>query len=211
MALAWKIDECSANTNRMRLSGWCLDDRSPITAVELVFSGTQDRVRLASFGLPSPDIAAEKGPGAAFCRFDEWVDLPPGAGGLAFRLQFILADGTLALGNTAPEMLRPGGTAPRESPPDEAALKAELGALARREEAFRAGIAAELLDRGEGSSYLHTLREDIAELKRRDQEASAELESLVRRLESEEKRVAALEDELGRLVTPRPHSRRDTP
>jgi hypothetical protein len=194
MALAWKIDECTAAGNRMRLRGWCLGDRSPIKAVELAFSGTRNRVRLASFGLPSPDIAAEKGPGAGLCRFDEWVDVPPGPGVPDFALQFILADGTIALGSRAPEMGGPAGTARGE-----AELRAELEALAKREAAFKAGIAAEFLDRGEGSTYLHTLREDIAELRRRGQAASAELESLVRRLESEEKRVAVLEEELRRL------------
>jgi hypothetical protein len=79
------------------------------------------------------------------------------------------------------------------------ALQAELDSVRRREAEFRANMVQEFLDRGERNTYLHTLREERAALVRRGQEASADLEYLVRKLEAEAERTAALEARLGRL------------
>jgi len=79
------------------------------------------------------------------------------------------------------------------------ALKAELDLVRRREAEFRANMVQEFLDRGERNTYLHTLREERAALVRRGQEASADLEYLVRRLEADGERAAALEAQLGRM------------
>jgi len=79
-----------------------------------------------------------------------------------------------------------------------AALQAELDEVKRREAAFRARMVNEFLDRGERNTYLHVLREEKAALARREQEASADLELLTRKLEAEGDRAAALEAELSR-------------
>jgi hypothetical protein len=79
------------------------------------------------------------------------------------------------------------------------ALQAELDAVRRREAEFRANMVQEFLDRGERNTYLHTLRQERAALIARGQEASADLEYLVRKLEAEGERRAALEAQLGRL------------
>jgi uncharacterized coiled-coil DUF342 family protein len=78
---------------------------------------------------------------------------------------------------------------------DAAAIRAEIDALQRRETEFRASIDKEFGDRGEGNSYTHTLRREIAELRTRDQELSAELESLVRKLEAAIERKDSLRRE----------------
>ena len=88
---------------------------------------------------------------------------------------------------------------PEESNERTAALQAELDAVRRREAEFRANMVQEFLDRGERNTYLHTLRQERAALIKRGQEASADLEYLVRKLEAEGERTAALETQLGRL------------
>ena len=88
---------------------------------------------------------------------------------------------------------------PEEPNPRAAALQAELDAVRRREAEFRANMVQEFLDRGERNTYLHTLREERAALLKRGQEASADLEYLVRKLEAEGERRAALEAHLGGL------------
>jgi hypothetical protein len=80
-----------------------------------------------------------------------------------------------------------------------AALQAELEEVKRREAAFRVNMVQEFLDRGERNTYVHTLHEQRAALIKRGQEASADLEQLTRKLESEGERAAALEAELGRI------------
>ena len=57
-------------------------------------------------------------------------------------------------------------------------------------------MVQEFLDRGERNTYLHTLREERAALIRRDQEASADLEILTRKIEEAEARIASLEVQL---------------
>lgn len=80
-----------------------------------------------------------------------------------------------------------------------ARLEAELEAVTRREASYRAKMVQEFLDRGERNTYLHTLRQERAELIRREQEASADLEVLVRRLEAETERAASAQAELARV------------
>lgn len=80
-----------------------------------------------------------------------------------------------------------------------AALQAELDEVKRREAAFRVHMVQEFLDRGERNTYVHTLHEQRAALIKREQEASADLERLTRKLESEGERAAGLEAELGRI------------
>jgi hypothetical protein len=80
--------------------------------------------------------------------------------------------------------------------PGVAALEAELAALQRREAEYRAKMVQEFLDRGERNTYLHALHEQRAALIRREQESFADLEVLVRKLESAEARAGALEDRL---------------
>jgi hypothetical protein len=80
-----------------------------------------------------------------------------------------------------------------------AALQAELAAVKRREAEYRANMVQEFLDRGERNTYLHTLREERAALKDREQEASADLEILTRKLEAELQRSAALSQEMARM------------
>lgn len=80
-----------------------------------------------------------------------------------------------------------------------AALKAELDAVKRREAEFRANMVQEFLDRGERNTYLHTLRQEKAALVKREQEASADLEFLVRKLEAEGERCADLEGRLAQV------------
>ena len=80
-----------------------------------------------------------------------------------------------------------------------AALQAELDAVKKREAEFRAHMVQEFLDRGERNTYLHTLREERAELVKRQQEAFADLELLTRKLEAEGDRVAALEAKIASI------------
>jgi hypothetical protein len=88
---------------------------------------------------------------------------------------------------------------PDDPSPRLAALQAELDEVKRREAAFRVHMVQEFLDRGERNTYLHTLHEQRAALIKREQEASADLEQLTRKLESEGEKAAALEAELGRI------------
>jgi hypothetical protein len=76
------------------------------------------------------------------------------------------------------------------------ALQAELDAVKRREAEFRANMVHEFLDRGERNTYLHTLREELAALVKRGQEASSDLEILTRKLEAEGRRAEELQAEL---------------
>jgi len=80
-----------------------------------------------------------------------------------------------------------------------AALQAELDAVKLREATFRAKMVHEFLDRGERNTYLHTLRGERADLVKRGQEASADLEVLTRKLEAESAKAAAAQAELGRV------------
>jgi hypothetical protein len=57
----------------------------------------------------------------------------------------------------------------------------------------------EFLDRGERNTYVHTLHEQRAALIKREQEASADLEQLTRKLESEAERAGGLEAELAQI------------
>ena len=88
---------------------------------------------------------------------------------------------------------------PEEPNPRAAALQAELDQVKRREAEFRANMVQEFLDRGERNTYLHTLREERVALIKRGQEASADIEYLVRKLEAEGERRAAVAAQLGGL------------
>jgi hypothetical protein len=91
-------------------------------------------------------------------------------------------------------------SSPGEDPRSQVdALKAELDAVRRRDGEFRANMVREFLDRGERNTYLHTLHEELAALRRREQEASADLEQLTRKIESGEARIAALDSEMARI------------
>jgi hypothetical protein len=185
----------------MHLRGWCFDSRKAIRGVEAVFAPPPAVVALPSFGLPSPDVAAALAPAAVSCRFDDWIDVPRLGASREVRLQFTLSDGTIVLGGPILDA-GAGRAAVRGEPgvvPDEGALRAEIESIERREAAFRAGLSREFLDRGEGNTYLHTLREERAALIRRDQELSAELESFTRKLEAALGRAAALEQELAAI------------
>jgi hypothetical protein len=80
-----------------------------------------------------------------------------------------------------------------------ASLHAELESVKRREAEYRANMVQEFLDRGERNTYLHTLREERTALIKREQEASADLEILTRKLEAELQRSSALSDEISRI------------
>ncbi|MBI4626994.1 MAG: hypothetical protein HY736_27700 [Verrucomicrobia bacterium] len=113
MPLHWKIDECAAYHDRLRLGGWCFNATPRITGVEAVFPVTSASsspsaasadpaiVPLASYGLPSPDVAADLDPAATHTRFDEFVAAPPEALGRDFTLRFTLADGSVIDGDSA--------------------------------------------------------------------------------------------------------------
>jgi hypothetical protein len=206
LSLICKIDECSFHEGRIHLRGWCFESRHPIAKVEAVFPEPLSTVPLRGFGLPSPDVAALVDPSAGRCRFDESIDAPASGEGRDFRLQFTLSDGTVVLGDsilhysgrTEPTVHPSGeeGNAAPSDPRTPAEIRAEIDAVNRRDASFRANMVQEFRDRGEGSTYIHTVRTELAALTKQGQEASAQIESLVRRLEAEEDRVAALEDEL---------------
>jgi hypothetical protein len=209
LSLICKIDECSFREGRIHLRGWCFENRLPITKVEAVFPDPLSTVPLRGFGLPSPDVAALVDPSAGRCRFDESIDLPNSGSSRDFRLQFTLGDGTIVLGESvlhysdmAEPTVHPTGTegnAGAGAAPDPSNIRAEIDVVNRRDAAFRANMAEEFRDRGEGSTYLHTLRTELAALTKQGQETSAQIESLVRRLEAEEEKAAALEGELAAL------------
>ncbi|MEN9636481.1 MAG: hypothetical protein RL077_4885 [Verrucomicrobiota bacterium] len=92
--LSWKIDECSAYFDRMRLRGWCFLPGASIVAIEVAFPTSLPPFRLSSFGLPSPDVAAAVDLAAHHARFEEWIPLPPAQSGHDFTLHLCLADGT---------------------------------------------------------------------------------------------------------------------
>jgi hypothetical protein len=206
VSLICKIDEFSFHEGRIHLRGWCFEGRLPITKVEAVFPEPLSTVPLRGFGLPSPDVAALVDPSAGRCRFDETIDLPASGESRDFRLQFTLADGTIVLGESilhyadraGPTVHPTGmdGDAGTPAPQGAAEIRAEIDAVNRRDAAFRANMVQEFRERGEGNTYLHILRTELAALTKQGQEASAQIESLVRRLEAEEDKAAALEDEL---------------
>jgi hypothetical protein len=187
----------------MHLRGWCFDSRRPIRAVEVVFASPPAAASLASFGIPSPDVAAALAPEAAHCRFDDWIDVPRFGVDREVRLQFTLSDGTIVLGGPirgdAVGGAEPARTVVRAEAgivPDAGVLRAELKSIESREAAFRASLPNEFLNLGEGNTYLHSLREERSALVRREQEASLDLESFTRKLESALERAAGLEAEL---------------
>jgi hypothetical protein len=90
-------------------------------------------------------------------------------------------------------------SAASNDPGREAELQAELDAVKLREASFRAKMVHEFLDRGERNTYLHTLHAERAALVKRGQEASADLEVLIRKLEAESARASAAEAELKRV------------
>ncbi len=93
MSLQWKIDECSAYFERLRVRGWCFDSSSPIVRVDVVFSTQTTVMQLVSFGQASPDVAGSIDPNATHCRFDEWLTVPVGALGRDFTLRFTFEKG----------------------------------------------------------------------------------------------------------------------
>jgi len=158
-------------------------------------------VPLQGFGLPSPDVAASVSAEAAHNRFDESISVPPLTAAREFRLQFTLGDGTIVLGDPLRGTpgsgdTETGGEAGPGISAEPGAIQPQIDAVNRREADFRAKMVQEFLDRGEGNTYLHTLRTERAALIKREQEANAQIESLVRRLEKEEERAASLEYEL---------------
>jgi hypothetical protein len=207
VSLICKIDECSFREGRIHLRGWCFENRLPITRVEAVFPEPLSTIPLRGFGLPSPDVAALVDPSASCCRFDESIDVPASASGRDFRLQFTLGDGTIVLGESIlhyadraePTVHPTGADGIAGTPRSPAEIRSEIDAVNRRHEAFRASMPQEFRDRGEGSTYLHTLRTELAALTKQGQETSARIESLVRRLEAEEEKAAALESELAAI------------
>jgi uncharacterized small protein (DUF1192 family) len=96
-------------------------------------------------------------------------------------------------------MSTPGGTDPRI-----AALEDELQRVKRREAEYRVKMVKEFLDRGERNTFLHILQHERAALIRREQEASADLEILTRKLEDAEARIASLEAEIKAAAAPKP-------
>lgn len=101
MPLHWKVDECAAYFDRLRLRGWCHHGPQRITRVEVLFAGSALAVSLASFGAPSPDVAVGLGSTAANARFDEWVVAPVELLGRPFSLRFHLDDGSTLVGDDA--------------------------------------------------------------------------------------------------------------
>jgi hypothetical protein len=97
----WKIDECAAYFDRMRLRGWCHHAGSEIQKVEVVFPDFGVAVPVISFGQPSPDVAAGLGATAARARFEEWLPAPAEVLGHPFTMRFTLADGSVQLGEDA--------------------------------------------------------------------------------------------------------------
>ncbi|HEY4988328.1 MAG TPA: hypothetical protein VII09_00900 [Opitutaceae bacterium] len=94
----------------------------------------------------------------------------------------------------------PSVSSPPQDPAQRSAdLQAQLAAVTRREAEFRAKMIQEFLDRGERNTYLHTLRAERAALVVRQHESFADLENLVRKLEAEGERSAALEAQLGAM------------
>lgn len=100
-ALNWKIDECAAYFDRVRIRGWCHHFPSPIVAVELVFVDSGVVQPLLSFGIEGPDVAAGLGQTAKTARFDEWVMVTTENLGQPFSLRFLLADGRALIGQDA--------------------------------------------------------------------------------------------------------------
>jgi hypothetical protein len=80
-----------------------------------------------------------------------------------------------------------------------ASLQAELDTVRKREAEFRTSMVKEFLDKGDRNTYVHTLHQERAALRKREQDSFADLESLIRKLEGEVERAAALEAELGRI------------
>lgn len=97
----WKIDECAAYYDRLRLRGWCHHPDHAIQRVELFYPHVSLALPVASFGQPSPDVAAGLGSAAAHARFDEWLAVPADVLGHAFVMRFLLADGSTHLGEDA--------------------------------------------------------------------------------------------------------------
>jgi len=95
-------------------------------------------------------------------------------------------------------MSTPGGTDSRI-----AELEAELQSVKRREAEYRVTMVKEFLDRGERNTYLHILRHERAALIRREQEASADLEILTRKIEDAEARISSLEAQLQAAAAPK--------
>jgi hypothetical protein len=211
MPLISKLDEWSIRNGHIHLRGWCFDTRLPIQKVELVFCDPLLVLPLLKYGKPSPDVAASVSPKAAHNRFDESVAVPTTAIGCPFRLQFTLSDGTIVLGEADPDQTYRENSERRPAAGAEAQgnglgptqIQTEIDAVKKREAAFRAAMVQEFLDRGEGNTYLHTIRVERAALVKQGQEASAKLETLVRRLEAEEAKVAALRGELEQIHTSR--------
>jgi hypothetical protein len=98
MPLHWKIDECAAYFDRLRLCGWCHNSSSPIVRVDVVFSDGETVRPVTSFGQPSPDVAAAVDAAAVHARFAEWLTVSPDLVGRPFVLKFWLADGSFLLG-----------------------------------------------------------------------------------------------------------------
>jgi hypothetical protein len=94
----WKIEECAAYFDRLRLRGWCHVAGGKIERVELVVIGTDVVRPIRTFGLPSPDVDQAYGPGAAHVRFEEWIPLPGEFLGKPFSLRCWLTDGRCVIG-----------------------------------------------------------------------------------------------------------------
>lgn len=93
--MKWKIDECAAYFDRMKIRGWCFVPEAAIGTVEILFPSSTGSFRLASFGQPSPDVAEAVSREAHHVRFDEWIPLPDAQRGRDFTLRVKLVDGTV--------------------------------------------------------------------------------------------------------------------
>jgi len=107
--LRWKIDECSAYFDRMRLRGWFFHGPGGgVIRVEVKFPEIPAPVQITSYGLPSPDVAAAVHPAADYVRFDEWVPLPDAQRGRDFTFLLHLAGGTVIETSSVHENSRAG-------------------------------------------------------------------------------------------------------
>ena len=111
MQLQWKVDECSPYWDRLRLRGWCFVPDASITEVYVRFDADGSRVKLASYGVPSPDVAAAVHPNATHARFEEWISVPAAQRGRDFILELVLEDGSRLESASVHENARAGDAA----------------------------------------------------------------------------------------------------
>ncbi len=111
LPLRWKIDECSSYFGKMRLRGWCLVEGAAIRRIEAIFAKSSAPVTLASYGLPSPDVAAAVSEHARNARFDDWIVLPAEHRGQDFVLRIHTEDGRVVETSSVLDNARAGDPA----------------------------------------------------------------------------------------------------